>query len=152
MPRQDSTNEAELLHGWVDRETRPLDLIASWETLTSVYETLRFADKLTDDQRIGEFKWIIRELNKFLTRQRTRLMSCQDIPAAMDSLKESFTPTGKVTIETRQAVAYHKLRQQWINASLTDMEQMIQTLIEMEEESSEGAGINGWNGTDADAF
>lgn len=112
------------LHDLVEQETHALDLVASWETLCEVYRVLEFSDPLSDSVRLEEFKWIIREMNKFLTRMRNKLMTCKDIDATITMLTESFVPAGKVTVDSRKALAFQKLRQQWITRFLMTMNQL----------------------------
>ena len=38
--------EKSLLHDWVENETRALDVVASWETLCEVYNSLDFKDNI----------------------------------------------------------------------------------------------------------
>lgn len=134
--------EKDVLHDWVEQETRALDVVASWETLCDVYRALEFSDPLSDTVRLEEFKWIIKEMNKFLTRMRSKLMLCKDSKTMVDVLTMSFTPTGKVNIDNRRALAYQKLRQRWINI-------MIQTLMMKKEEEQDGSR-DGWTDSDAD--
>lgn len=138
MQRSDLFNESALLQSWADESTRQLDLVASWENLLDTYDTLRFCDPISDDVRLEEFKWIIREMNKFLTRARKSLMSCKDLNAAWDFLMKSFTPTGTVNLENRKSLAYHKLRQQWILMSTNQINAMKMDMIEKMEEESDG--------------
>lgn len=133
MQGLDLFNESSLIQSWADENTRQLDLTASWENLCETYETLRFSDPITDDVRLEEFKWIIKEMNKFLTRIRTKLMTCKNLEAAKTVLMDSFTPTGKVSIENRKSLTYHKLRQQWILMSVNQIEMIIQNMIQEED-------------------
>lgn len=116
-----------LLNDWVNEQTRQLDTVASWETLCDVYDVLRFCDPLSDTVRLEEFKWIIREMNKFLTRMRSKLMSCTDLEAMKTTLQQSFTPQGKVQIEGRRSLAFQKLRQRWIMSMIAQLEQATMT-------------------------
>ena len=45
---------------WVDEECRHLDLVASWNTLVEQYDSCRFTDGITDQQRLMEFKQVIK--------------------------------------------------------------------------------------------
>ena len=98
----------------VDRETRHIDVVASWENLNDTYDALRFSDDMTDDERLEEYKWIVQQMNAFLSKMRTKLMSCKDEDAMTDLLGASVNPQGKVNLSTRRALVYQKLRQQWV--------------------------------------
>ena len=132
MPELDSFNEKSALDSWTAKETAPLDLVASWETLCSVYQFLQFTDPLTDSVRMEEFKWIIKEMNKFLTMIRKRLGTCTTFAMAIELCRENFIPKGKVTVEDRKTLAFQKFRQQWISQSLNELGMINQQIIEQE--------------------
>lgn len=140
MQELDSFNKDEF-HDWVDNETAHLDVVASWENLCETYDQLRFTDELSDAVRLEEYKWIIKEMNKFLTRMRNKLMSCEDWMAAMVMLSQAWTPTGQTNINDRKALAYQKLRQIWIDKTQS-MARM--NMWEMYKEPQESEDYNGW--------
>lgn len=121
------------LHDLIEDQTSPLDLVASWENLCNTYRVLEFSDPLSDTVRLEEFKWIIKEMNKFLTRMRNKLLTCKNVETTQMILREHFTPVGKVAVDSRRSLAYQKLRQQWITMMLITLDQM-----EDEEEPEDG--------------
>lgn len=118
------------IRDWVDEETRHIDVVASWESLCDTYETLRFSDPLSDAERLEEFKWIVQQMNVFLTKMRKKLLSCKDQDAMMEMLGASFTPAGKVDLSGRKPLVYQKLRQQWIRTTMA----RLRTMTQMEEQ------------------
>lgn len=114
------------LHDWIDLETRHIDVVASWENLCSTYDALRFTDPLSDVNRLEEYKWITQNMNRFLTKMRNKLLTCINREAMIEVLHQSLNPTGKVELGTRQALAYQKLRQQWIMSTITKLNLMEQ--------------------------
>lgn len=108
MPRLESATDL------VDQETRHIDVVASWENLNDTYDTLRFSDDLADDERLEEYKWIVQQMNAFLSKMRAKLLSCKDEDAMTELLSTSVIPQGKVNLTTRRALVYQKLRQQWV--------------------------------------
>lgn len=122
MPRQESAGS---IHEWVDCETRHIDVVASWESLNDTYDMLRLTDPLSDAERLEEYKWIVQQMNSFLTKMRTRLLSCKDLEAMVEMLGTSFTPTGKMELSTRRALVYQKLRQQWVRTEMTRLQAML---------------------------
>lgn len=121
-----STNE-DWLHDWTERETERIDLVASWETFCNVYRVLEFTDPINDVAKIGEFKWITKEMNRFLSGMRSKLRSCQDISSAMETLRQSYKPTGQVKIDSREQLAFQKLRQTWITRMLRQANELEET-------------------------
>ncbi len=102
------------VHDWIDYETRHVDVVASWESMCSAYDSLRFNDELSDMERLEEFKWITHNMNTFLTKVRTKLLSCEDSDAMQEVLQRALHPSGKMELPDRKTLAYHKLKQQWI--------------------------------------
>lgn len=114
------------LEEWAIEETRSLDLVASWESLCDTYKALAFVDPISDGVRLEEFRWIIREMNKHLTRARKRLLSCKDLDSMMGCLSDMFTPAGDVKITGRRELAYQKLRQSWVRQMMAQVSQMME--------------------------
>jgi len=124
--------EKNILHDWVEDETRQLDVIASWESLCDTYRLLEFSDEISDTVRMEEYKWIIREMNKNLTRARKQLLTCKDPDSMQTVLMDMYTPAGGMTLTSRKEVAYHKLRQSWIRQMLGNLETVAETILEEE--------------------
>lgn len=131
--------EKSALHDWVESETRQLDVVASWESLCNTYKTLEFADQISDAVRMGEFKWIIAEMNKHLTRMRRKLLSCRNPEAMMEVLEKTFSPITSIT--SRQELAYQKLKQIWITQMLAKLE----TIAMQERMEEQNVGDEFWN-------
>lgn len=113
--------EKSVLHDWVESETHALDLTASWETLCDAYRVLEFVDPISDAMKMEEFKWIIGEMNKHLTRARKKLLSCQDLEAMKQALETMYF-SNNVSVTSRKSLTYNKLRQRWINQMLMKLE------------------------------
>lgn len=109
------------LNDWIESETRALDVVASWESLCDTYRILEFVDPISDTVRMEEFKWIIKEMNKHLSRARKQLMTCTDPEAARQVLLGMFSST-TTNISGRRELAYHKLRQRWVSRMLAQLE------------------------------
>lgn len=112
------------LYDFIDAETTRIDIVASWENLCGTYDVLRFTDPITDTERLEEFKWIVHQMNMFLTRIRTKLLTCRDVEAMIDLLSRSYVPAGKMELNERRALAYQKLKQQWLSSIITRLTMM----------------------------
>lgn len=121
------------IHDWIEIETTHIDVVASWESLCDTYDTLRFTDPLSDIERLDEFKWIVQQMNSFLTKMRTKLLSCRDLSTMIEALSSSMQPAGRMDLSARKALVYQKLRQQWIRMAIMRLQVMAQEM-EMEEE------------------
>lgn len=117
--RDSGWSESAILAEWAERECRHLDLIASWETLLSVYETLGFQGPDSDEMRLTEFKAVITETNKFLTRMKNGLARTTDINDAIEFLSAHANTSDMNGVRTRPNIAYNKLKQRWITQSIS---------------------------------
>ena len=120
------------LDDWVDQQTQQIDLIASWEVLISVYSEMGFTDRMDDTTRIAEFKSVIQEMNKFMTRTRKGFGSVGDIEDAIDYLKTLIDTQGSVA--SRQSLVYQKLRQRWVLAAVRELVDILEKEEEAERE------------------
>ena len=136
MPRQESVGS---IRDWIEEETRHIDVVASWESLCDTYDALRFTDQLSDAERLEEFKWIIQQMNSFLSKTRTKMLSCKDIEAMVTMLSSSITPTGKVELAERKSLVYQKLRQRWMMTKISELS-LMQAQQEETEEEQDGWG------------
>ena len=100
MPWQESDGS---IREWVEEETRHVDVVASWESLCETYESLRFTDPLSDAERLEEFKWIVQQMNAFLTKARNKMLSCKDPETMVEALMSSHAQSD---LGTRRTVVY----------------------------------------------
>lgn len=129
--------EITFLNSWIDRSTQHIDMVASWERLVDIYGQLRFIDSLTDQDRMTEFGDIVREVNRFLSKMRKKLATANDIDAAMMLLSDSYGVGRNVVINTRQGIAFQKLKQQWIAQGLAELQAAMDMLAEEPEDDNE---------------
>lgn len=129
--------EASYLNHWIDESTRHIDLVASWERLVGIYNQLSFIDALTDQVRMEEFGDIVKEVNRFLTRMRKSLSTAKDIEAAIELMGESYCVGRNVVVNTRQAIAFQKLKQQWIAQGISELQAIMDNLNEEPEDENE---------------
>ena len=132
--------EKNALHDWVENECRALDVVASWETLCDVYRTLEFNDPLSDAMRMEEFKWIIGEMNKHLSRARKKLLACTDPESMKEALTKMYVST-EAKVSNRMDLTYHKLRQMWVSQMIANLD----TMVEMMREENEDGRTDFWN-------
>lgn len=129
-----SVSESIILAEWAEEECRHLDVIASWETLLSVYEALGFDGPTDDIERITEFKIVIAEVNKFLTRMRNGLNKTTSIESAIEFLRNHANTKDATTLSNRPAVAYNKLKQSWIRQSISTLTNALEVVAKQEGE------------------
>ena len=130
-------SESVILAEWAEAECRHLDLIASWETLLSVYDALGFTGPDTDDQKLVEFKTVITDLNKFLTRMKNGLAKVKATDDAVQFLMGHAYATEMGQIKNRPNIAYNKLKQRWIIQSIAALQSMAALAVEEGERDAE---------------
>lgn len=118
MPRSD-LDESLILAEWAEAETVHLDVVGAWDTLLAVYEALGFEGPTDDMERIAEFKIVVAEVNKFLTRMRNGLNRTRSIEDAIEFLRGHANTKDATTLSNRPAVAYNRLKQHWIRQSVS---------------------------------
>lgn len=109
---------------WIDEECRHLDLVASWTTLNEQYEQCKFNDNITDQMRLQEFKQVIKETNKFLTRMKNALGKVADIDSAIEVLGKQFDSKDTENIIERWQLLYNMLKQSWIRSHIQQLQDM----------------------------
>lgn len=112
------------INDFIDIETRHIDVVASWENLCGTYEALMFTDTMSDNERLEEFKWVIQQMNAFLTRIRSKLLTCKDVDSMLKILEQNVVPRGKMELTERKALVYQKLKQRWIKTIAAQLETM----------------------------
>lgn len=128
-------SEKDFLIGWTEDNCRHLDLIASWDGLVNIYEQMKFVDEINDTIRLGEFKEIIQETNKFLTRMKTGLLTCSDFDTALSFLQKYVDTKSVSDIRTRAQLATRRQQQQWVIQSMKILDSTNQMFhIEREED------------------
>lgn len=130
-------DETTFLMEWTERNCQPVDLISSWTELVSVYKHLEFVDDLNDEQRIKEFKHVVRETNRLLTRVKNTLTTCLSIKDAIEYLSSQFAPSRNSDVTDRQDVAYQALKQRFLRQSIVELTAIYENLFESEEEPEE---------------
>lgn len=109
---------------WIDEECRHLDLVASWTTLNEQYEQCKFTDNISDQMRLQEFKQVIKETNKFLTRMRNALSRVADVDSAIEVLGKQFDSKDTENIIERWQLLYNMLKQSWIRSHIQQLQDM----------------------------
>ena len=88
------------------------------------YDSCRFTDGITDQQRLMEFKQVIKETNKFLTRMRNALSKVADIDSAIEVLIKQFDSKDTENIVERWQLLYNMLKQSWIRTHIQQLQDM----------------------------
>lgn len=131
------TNESQYLHEWAEHNCQQVDLISSWTELVGVYKHLEFLDEINDEQRIVEFKKVVRETNRLLTRTRKALETCSDIDAAIEYLGSQFQPSRNSDVVSREDIAYQALKQRFLRQAIMELSSVRDNLF-TESEDDDG--------------
>jgi hypothetical protein len=125
----DSVLSDETLGDWIEDQCTQRDFVASWETLLSIYDQMGFTDSITDAQRIEEFKYVIHETNRFLSRIRGALRKATDMEAAVEVLRRAYGSNDSQAPWERRSLVFMRLKQDWVVARVNELEQTIRTMM-----------------------
>lgn len=92
---------------------RAADFETMWMAVGNMYQYLGFTDKISDQQRIDEYKWIVQQLRKYMFTKQTTIMekeSIEDMLAAVESLIGKADEYGR----ERKEVVYNFMRDHWL--------------------------------------
>lgn len=113
---------------------RAKDFRGMWSTLNAMYDELRFDDKITDNQRIDEYRWIVQQLRKYMFSKQDDILGCQSLEDMIDKV-DSLISNAAEYGEDRKHIAYNFLRDQWLFEVRNYMSTMlIEYSDDMEEE------------------
>lgn len=124
MPSSDWSNSI-VLAEWADSECRHIDLIASWEELMNAYQVLGFTGPDTDEERLAEFKLVVGETNKFLSRMKNGLAKTSSLEDAIDYLALHINTADMNQVKVRPSIVYNKLKQKWLYRAISTLRDSI---------------------------
>ena len=92
----------------------PRDFQSMWFVLNSKYKALDFHDDISDDIRIGEYKYIVQQLRKYMSNHQEEILNDCDSPEMMlDAIDYLLTKAGEYGNE-RKEIAYNFIRDDWL--------------------------------------
>lgn len=106
----------------VDQKTRELLEMAlfvdgsfeqQWMEIRQEYDALGFRDDITDEEMIGEFKYVAQQLRKYKFSKQDQVLgadSLEDMLAVVDDLLGKAPEYGG----TRKEIVYNFLRDHWL--------------------------------------
>ena len=82
--------------------------------LNSKYRDLDFTDKISDSERIAEYKWIAGQFNKYIGKQQVNIMKHDNRIDMLKEIEELIDKTQEYG-DTRKAIVYNIVRDDWLN-------------------------------------
>lgn len=86
---------------------------ATWMEMRQEYDTLGFRDKITDEEMIGEFKYIAQQLRKYKFSKQDQILG-HDTVEEMAREVESLIGKAPEYGDTRKEIVYNFLRDHWL--------------------------------------
>lgn len=109
------------------------DFRSMYVLIDSIYRELNFSDKLTDEERIAEYKYVTQQLRKYISQRQDPFFKCGSNLDAMSSLVGEWLAKANEYGETRKDLAYNFLRDSWILEVWNGVE-YVKTMYDEEEE------------------
>lgn len=105
---------------------------ALWNVIDAYY-TKMFRDPLTDVERIAEYTYITQQLNKYISKRKETLISCESIEDMMGQLVVWLGESQQYAPERKELV-YGFLRDSWIWEALNYLGDIAEMMDEEEQE------------------
>lgn len=103
-----------------------------WANIDGYYQNM-FHDDISDEQRIDEYKYIVQQLNKYISKRKEELIK-------LDSMEDM---AGQVIVwlgessqygGSRKELVYNFLRDAWLREVLSALSTMLEQVEEQDEE------------------
>jgi len=104
----------------------------TWMEMKQEYDTLGFHDEISDDEMIGEFKYIAQQLRKYKFSKQDQILShdsLEEMAAEVEALIGKAPEYG----DSRKEIVYNFLRDRW----LINMYNVMMRAAQMDDEEEE---------------
>lgn len=128
-----SDSEREIVEG----AFKLTDFRSMFDIINSVYTGLQFQDKLTDAERIAEYKYITQQLRKYISGRQEPILSCGGDLEQMLRTVEAWLSDAPEYGDDRKSLAYNFLRDEWIMETYNRIKFLINERNNVETEEDE---------------
>ena len=124
--------ERDRILGSVEEMFRLPSFEAMWDICHTKYGQLCFSDRISDEERIAEYKWITQQFRKYVFSHQTPINKAfenggvEGVLSQIEELMQSASEYGT----DRKTLAYTFIRDNW----LANLHQLFSYLAETEEE------------------
>ena len=94
-----------------------------WTDLNQIYEQLGFQDKISDEQKIKEYKYIAQQFRKYIGSKKSEVLGCESIED-MCGVMENLILNQREYGDIRADIAYNVLRDHWLAGVYNVLTQM----------------------------
>ena len=112
---------------------RAADFESMWNALNNMYQYLGFTDKISDQQRIDEYKWIVQQLRKYMFTKQDSVMSKDTVEEMIDVVVGLIGKADEYGRE-RKDVVYNFMRDHWLYEVRDTLMSMLVDVDEEEED------------------
>lgn len=128
--RTTMNSEAEELVESFNLLFEPEDLVGMWPAIKSAYETFGFTDKISDRDKIDEYKYINTQLRKYIGSNEAKLKKNVGNWIAVSKDVQDIVAKIEDKNDDRKSIVYSYLRNSW----LTQVYVLVETIVEVMEE------------------
>jgi hypothetical protein len=110
------------------------DFHSMFNIINSTYRELEFQDRLTDADRIAEYKYITQQLRKYISSHHDPIMTCGSNLHAMLATVEAWLADAPEYGDDRKTIVYNFLRDNWLLEIYNGIKYLIDNREQQEED------------------
>lgn len=98
---------------WITQYFLMPDILGYWQDIKRRYETMGFADKLSDRERIDEYDYITQQMNKYISRHQDQVLADADLERMLAEVSDMHAHAPFEGRE-RKMLVYFSMRDDWL--------------------------------------
>jgi len=99
------------------------DFEQAWMELDQLVENLRLQDFRDDSEKIGEYKWIVQQLRKYMGTKQDEVLRCDTIDDMVAKVEDLISKQREYG-DNRKEVLYNFMRDHWLYGLHSVLSQM----------------------------
>jgi hypothetical protein len=92
----------------------PRDYQSMWFQLNAKYKSLGFSDAISDEQRIREYEYIVKQFRKYISSQKDTFMECRNAEDMLALINDRLD-NAKEYGSSRSDLVYNFVKDDWLH-------------------------------------
>ena len=113
------------------------NILGYWGDIQARYNMMGFTDKLTDKDKIEEYDYITRQLNKYISSHKVQITKSNDLDTML-AVVEELHSKAPFEAKERKTLVYMAMRDSWLEGLYTLIGNMIPEVDKTNEEDNDG--------------
>ena len=118
----------------IDEMFHMADFRTMFDICNNLYSQLGFQDKLTDKERISEYKYITQQFRKYISNRYEPILACGSNLDSMISTVESWISDAPEYGDDRKSIVYNFIRDGWLISVFNGLKYLVDTSNSEEDE------------------